>query len=533
MGKNPSKLLFLAIIILAGMLRLYALATTPSSLYWDEASLGYNAYSILETARDEFGNFLPSTNFPAFGDYKPPGYIYLTVPSIALFGLNEFAIRFPSAFFGVLTVVITYFLTYKLFKKEKIALFAALFLAISPWHLQFSRGAFEANLGLFFSLSGIYFFIKFAKDNSLFLLASALSFILAMYTFTGQRLFVPPILLVLTMIFYKEIYRKKIIVIVASIVSIILFWPLLIFATHTQQGKLRFDEVSIFKNLDPINYSIKLREQDSFSYISNFIHNRRLIYTREYLSHYFDAFNLNFLLTSGDVNPRLSIQEMGNLYLFEFILAIMGIYFLFINKQKYRYLLILWLLVSPLGPATAKETPHALRMIHVLPTFQILAAFGLSILLSLKFANFIKVAILPFVVILFFYYLHIYYVHWPKTYSGEWQYGYKEAVNFSKKYFDEVDEIIVTPSLGRPYIYFLLYYPIHPETFWLNSNIEVDRFYFIHVHSIGKFKFTNMESSASRVLYILSPNQLPKEAKKLKTIYNLEGSAVFDIGIKR
>jgi len=104
------------------------------------------------------------------------------------FGLNEFAIRFPSAFFGILTVLLSYFLTKKLFEKENIALLTAFFLAISPWHLQFSRGAFEANLGLFFSVLGIYLFIKFAKDKPYYIIPSALSFLAAMYTFTGQRL---------------------------------------------------------------------------------------------------------------------------------------------------------------------------------------------------------------------------------------------------------------------------------------------------------------------------------------------------------
>src|SRR3989344_920454 len=190
-------LLIAFVILLAFVLRFYHLNLTPSSLYWDEVSLGYNAYSILKTGRDEHGKFLPFTNFTAFGDYKPPGYIYAAVSTIAVFGLNEFSVRFPSALFGVLTVLIAYFLARKIFENEKIALFAAFFLAISPWHIQFSRGAFEANVGLFFSVLGIYLFFKFAKDKPFFLMLSALSFLAAIYTFTGQRLFVPLILLIL------------------------------------------------------------------------------------------------------------------------------------------------------------------------------------------------------------------------------------------------------------------------------------------------------------------------------------------------
>src|SRR3989344_6943662 len=82
MKKN---LLIFLVILLVFILRFYHLNLTPPSLYWDEASLGYNAYSILKTTRDEHGKFLPLTNFEAFGDYKPPGYIYAAVPSIAIF----------------------------------------------------------------------------------------------------------------------------------------------------------------------------------------------------------------------------------------------------------------------------------------------------------------------------------------------------------------------------------------------------------------------------------------------------------------
>src|SRR3989304_1265994 len=127
------------ILILATVLRFWHISQNPPSLYWDEVSLGYNAYSILKTGRDEHGKFLPFTNFAAFGDYKPPGYIYAAVPAIAAFGLNEISVRLPSAFFGVLTVLIAYFLARKIFENERIALFAAFFLAISPWHIQFSR----------------------------------------------------------------------------------------------------------------------------------------------------------------------------------------------------------------------------------------------------------------------------------------------------------------------------------------------------------------------------------------------------------
>ena len=288
------KYLLLAIILLAAVLRFWQLGKNPPSLYWDEVSLGYNAYSILKTAHDEHARFLPLTNFAAFGDYKPPGYIYAAVPSIAIFNLTEFAVRFPSAFFGVLTVALTYFLAKKLFGNENIALLSALFLAISPWHLQFSRAAFEGNMALFFSVLGIYLFIKFATDKPYYILFSALPFLIAMYTFTGQRLFVPFILIVLLIQFRKQILENIKLVLVTAVITSFLFWPLFKFANLTIEGRLRFNEVTIFKDLKPINDSIRFRQKDNFSALFNIIHNRRVFFAHEYLIHYFDAFNPSF-----------------------------------------------------------------------------------------------------------------------------------------------------------------------------------------------------------------------------------------------
>lgn len=145
--KYQTVILFL-IIIFAGFLRFYQLGSVPPSLNWDEASSGYNAYAILKTGKDEYGNFLP-IEFRSFEDYKPPVYIYLTVPSVALFGLTEFAVRFPAALFGTLSILVFYLLLLELLtsfernQRNLIALIGAFCLTVSPWHIQFSRAAYE------------------------------------------------------------------------------------------------------------------------------------------------------------------------------------------------------------------------------------------------------------------------------------------------------------------------------------------------------------------------------------------------------
>ncbi|MFZ2202751.1 MAG: glycosyltransferase family 39 protein, partial [Microgenomates group bacterium] len=205
MTKNKSSLLALILITLLGLiLRFWQLDKFPVSLNWDEVSHGYNAYSILTTGKDEWGTAFPLI-FRAFGDYKLPVYIYLTIIPVFLFGLNAFAVRFISALAGVIAIPLVYFLAREIFPDRKhIGLVAAALLAFSPWHFFISRPALEANLALTLTIAGALFLLLGLKKTFSYL-PSAISLALALHTYNTARVFVP--LLLLAFIF---IYRKAI-----------------------------------------------------------------------------------------------------------------------------------------------------------------------------------------------------------------------------------------------------------------------------------------------------------------------------------
>src|SRR3989344_1445540 len=145
--KINSRYILLLIILLASFLRLNSLNSVPPSASVDEVSIGYNAYSILQTGKDEYGAKFPII-LRAYDDWRPALYVYLVVPFVKLFGLSVFAVRFPSVILSVLTVVATYFLTKELFKNSlKIPEVASLLLAIYPWHIYISRLGHEVNAG--------------------------------------------------------------------------------------------------------------------------------------------------------------------------------------------------------------------------------------------------------------------------------------------------------------------------------------------------------------------------------------------------
>ncbi len=151
----------LIIIILAIVLRVWQLDKLPVSLFGDELDVGYQAYSLLNTGRDYQGQFLP-TYIHSLAEWRAPLFIYSAVPFVWLLGLNEFGVRASAVFFGVLNVLLLYFLVKELFGK-KLALLSSFFLAIVPWHLHYSRAAFEVTLLLSLFLGGALCFLKSFK----------------------------------------------------------------------------------------------------------------------------------------------------------------------------------------------------------------------------------------------------------------------------------------------------------------------------------------------------------------------------------
>ena len=534
------KNLFLVLIVaVAIFLRFWHIGVNPPSLTWDEAAWGYNAYSLGIDGKDEFGKSLPVTYLESFGDFKPPLYAYIDILPVKFFGLNEFSTRFPSALFGVGTVILTFLLVKKMFGSSetgKISLISAALLAISPWHILLSRAAFEANVASFFIVLGVYLFLFSQERYRWLIVFSVTSFTLSMYTFNTARIVSPILLVGLLLIKRQNIWlkmRKE--VILGGFVGAILFAPLLLFLT-TPQAKLRFNEVNIFSDPSVVTTSNQEIQNDNNAFFSKIIHNRRLLYSVEYVKHYFDNLNPQFLFIKGDGNPKFSIQDVGQMYIWEIPFFVAGIFFLFKKKDKNWWVLPYWLFIGIIPAATARETPHALRIEAILPTMQILTAYGVVLVFakipnsykSIQLRKLSTVIVAVIALLNFVYFYHNYTVSYPKEFSGEWQYGYKDAISYVDDVKDSYNKVIVTEDLGRPYIYFLFYGKYSPESFRQSAVIQREALGFVHVNSFDKFIFTKDVATTKpegNNLYIDVPGNIPQNVKVLKTFRLLNGSA--------
>jgi hypothetical protein len=329
----------------------------------------------------------------------------------------------------------------------------------------------------------------------------------------------------------KQLFVIKKQVLVACIVGLAVFLPTFSFLL-TPQASLRFKEVNIFSDPQIVKTANQEIANDGNNILSKVIHNRRVLYAIDYVQHYFDNLNPNFLFIKGDGNPKFSVQNIGQMYLWDIPFVVMGILFLLRKKEGHWWLVPLWLLIGIIPAATARETPHALRIEAALPMFQIISAYGLIIFMSIfkRFRYLIGAILIGLLLINLVYFAHDYFAHYPSEFSGEWQYGYKQSIAYVQSVQNNYDNIQVTTALGRPYIYYLFYTKTSPNYFRQTANIQRDAFGFVTVESFGKYSFPSSFnynlSKKERVLYIGSSGSLPKGAKILKSFNLLNGQPV-------
>lgn len=538
---QKSKIFLILIVFFAFVLRFYKLGLVPPSLDWDETAHGYNAYSILKTGRDEYGYFLP-LSFRSFDDYKPPLYTYLVVPSVAAFGLTDFAVRFPSASIGVLAVIFTYFMVYALFKNKTIALLSSFFLAISPWHLQFSRVAFETNSAIFFSVFGTWAFLKGvnsqAKKITFWMATAAIAFGLNLFMYHNARVFIPVFSLALLIPFRKFLIMNKKFLIIPAIISLA-FIALLIPIIFSISGQLRFKGTAIFFDQSPVFKWAALIEQDQKSnqeLIGRIFHNRRLVYLPILIDNYLSHLKPTFLFFTADME-RHHAPQMGLLYLWDLPFILAGIYFLASKKLPgySKAIIFWWFLVSPLASSVTWGVPHSLRSEIYLPTFQIFTALGVYYLY--KKVRFKKLFIALTSLALFAnfgFYLHQYYLHMSEEFSKSWLYGRKEAALYSESIKFDYDRVIVSTSLEQPHE-FWLYYLKYDPALYLKEGGTVSGGFLENRNKFDKYSFKPIDFEnqklETKTLFVGTSKDFPQGVKILKQINYLNGEpAIYVVG---
>ncbi|MDO8503281.1 MAG: glycosyltransferase family 39 protein [bacterium] len=530
------------ILILAFLLRTIALTSYPVGFNPDEASFGYDAYSLLKTGKDQWGEPWPLT-FRSFGDFKLPLYTYLTIPSVSIFGLSEFSTRLPGALLGTLAVLATFLLTTRLFRDRRLGILAALLLAISPWHISLSRGAFEANLTTFFIPLGAWAFLRGLKIPKWMVLSSFV-FGINLFSYHSARLFTPLLVAVLIW-FYRDGFtplHKGVIKYKWALTTFLVFLVVAGYTMFLGAGE-RGADVAIFNPTDRWASVADRRYEAVLQGFPGFLErifvNKGTYVFDQFIGGYFSYLSPQFLFTQGAGEWTYGmIPGRGVLYLVELPFILTAVWLFLKKRDPALSIIVLWILLSPIPAALAKGPGFAAnRAAIMMPAIQILSAYGGIALFNalVKRSRISKRFLLScYLVILFAsltFFLEDYRYHAPVQGAPSMLYGRRAATEFIKSVEDKYQGIIFSRSLSEPQIYVAFYKQWDPSDYqrdtpdWLRYEKEGRSFLDqLGEYRLGKYVFRGIgKTEGFGQLLVGKPEEFPQNIVALKTIYYPSG----------
>ncbi len=476
---SPTSLILLGIFLLAALLRLFHLGLTPIGFHVDELNVGYIGRYIFLHGKDVVGHWLP-LYFNKFGDFRPTGIFYLSGLSTFLFGVNEFAVRFPSAFIGALTIFPMYLLTTLLTGRKRVGVIAAFLLATSPWHIVLARATSESIVGLFLFLFGVWFMIRaIQEDIPRFVFLASLLLAGSYFFYHPFRLLVP----VFAAIFAlkgKGSRVSRLLWIVAG-----LFFVFTIAFSLTKAGSGRLGQVVFYKNPGLASTMEALLSGDGGVplLVTRIFHNKPILFAREYVYQYLSYYSPGFLFLSGGYPDRYRVPEEGLFYIVLSPMVLMGLIFL-LKDVRYRssQLFILFCLFLSTLPAsiTYEDTPNVQRALPLLFPLIFLAAHGIDTSMSLlrEKRKALLVSSIVFSLIFVFesaLFLHLYAVHADSHKSVYRNVGTKELFVRIQSLYSSVDYIVMSVYDELP-MYAAFYFnrfDTFPKTAYLPSPGEL------------------------------------------------------------
>jgi 4-amino-4-deoxy-L-arabinose transferase-like glycosyltransferase len=430
-------ILFVIFILSLGV-RFFRVGESPASLNWDEASLGYNAYSILKTGKDEYSRMLP-VSLRSFDDYKPALYAYFTIPGMFIDKPTDVTTRIPSIVFGSLLPFSLFVIVFLTTKSRLAALISAATAAFEPWSMHFSRVAFESNVAVSLLFIAVALFIR-SLVNFKYYYLSLIFFVLSMYAYHSERAIALPLLFVLTILFWEQLgsrVRRGWINLLGLLIILLLPLALNLMADPITS---RLSYTNIFKLWPFI--------PKEFSWV---IYNPIFTLIWHIAGQWLAYFSPHTLFVTGSIEPGQYTPSLGLLHLVELPLWIFGFFVL----KNYRKLLKILLPILILAPFPAIITWNWFSAVRTLPVY---AAFAVVVAIGLVH---VKKYLLPIFVGLWIisvgYLINTEILYSPIVTYGEYQPGFEKAIPLLLAESRNYDHVVIDSPHIAPYIFLLFY----------------------------------------------------------------------------
>jgi hypothetical protein len=473
----------------------------------DEILTGYVGRFILQNGVDLYGNSWPLLYFNKFGDYYIIAPMYLKGLSTYLFGMTEFAVRFPSALFGALIIFPTFYICRLIFKRDLIGLFSAFFISIVPWHLVLSRASAEGIIGTTIYFTALYYLLKVTvteKYKNIFI--STFLFLITYFIYHPFRV-LAPITICIFLFFYHTFKNKKLFKTLLIIGGIFLI--LTAYIGSTKWGSGRLSQTSIFGGLSlvPIKTQEFIFDDGGQNVIlTRIFHNKVLAYGKDYLRSYMDYFSPDFLFFKGTKALPYIVPDQGVLYIFFLILFIICIVpiknKIETNQRLLNFILaMLFVSASPAG-LTLIESPNIHRATNVVVFMCMFAGYGFYKSYFIKYKKIsLGIILIPIMFLEIFLFSHQYMRHFDLATSMHRNDGYKNMIEYVLQNKGKYQKIYV-PVSGTTPLYYLFYKqdfnPKYSHEFRLDARIDkIDNVYFVENNCVSeefnKIKFSKTD----------------------------------------
>lgn len=433
----------LVVLALAAVVRVVGLRDLPPGFFCDEAGNGYNSYLLLTTGRDETRTLLPLYIWSFGVSYKNPVFIYAATLPIAVFGLNEFSVRLTSAIFGVLAVLGMGLLGRLVFGTAG-GVIAALLLAVVPWHVHFSRIAFELIAFPAIFLFAFAALVAGVNGRPRWLLAAGPLFALSLYTYGPAKMFVPLFVFGAVLVYARRLWAVRRWAALAVLLTVLTAAPVMVFDfNHRDRSGQYFSRTTTLNPTQTVSENAA-RVWDQYERF----------------------FSRSFLFERGDPLLRHAVPGFGELYWCMLPLLALGLLWCLWPGHPEGKLFLWWLALYPIAPALMNEAPSASRGVIGVPVFCLIAAAGAVAVLETvrrlvpwpRVALALQsVAVAVLVVALgreAWRYGQAYVTTYPRIAAAEFQYGYREAIAFMEAHRDEYKLLMLTANhVNQPQIF--------------------------------------------------------------------------------
>lgn len=446
-------IIFWAIALVAILVRVILFVYVPAGLNVDEASMLYDAYSLLHYGIDRNGHSYP-IYLEAWGSGQSALLAYLTIPFIAIFGMNVFSARIVMLLFSIGGIFAFYNLI-KLITKNKFAsLIGMAVFSLVPYTIMISRWGLDCNLFPYMFLFSIIFLIK-ANDNQKFMIPACILFGITLYTYAISYIFIP---LVLIVIYIYWIVKKRVnwkYFIISNILLFLFALPLILFLM-VNYGWI--EEIHIGAITIPKLSQYRVGEVGFSNFFKNLIKIPLLFFTQN------DGFTHN------------SIYSLGIMYIVMFPIMIYGIIVAIKNiRKEFNFSLFVFLISLLIGLFITlliyKPNINKINIIWI--PYIVFLTYGFYYFVYNSKQTFILTAVS--VLLLFITFCSLYFSVWNKEISSQFNDGLMESISYANQIAGN-ELIYFSDEISEPYIYCLIVDSESPEGY-LNTRIFLDNYY--------------------------------------------------------